>query len=82
MTMIQVEVVLYATLAEYVPGSKPGVPSVMELEEGKTVQELLEMLGVPGNDAKLIFINGVIKDPDCVLGDRDRVGIFPPVAGG
>ena len=47
-----------------------------------TVKELLETTGVPLGDVKTIFINGLHASGDTVLGDADRVGVFPPVAGG
>ncbi|MCR4440714.1 MAG: MoaD/ThiS family protein [Peptococcaceae bacterium] len=80
--MITVEVIVYATLVDYVPGSRPGAPLAVRLEKGKTVLELLEQLGIPGEKTKLVFINGVSRNMDHILNDGDRVGIFPPIAGG
>lgn len=49
---------------------------------GTTVRNLLKELGVPENDAKLIFINGIKKELSSTLHGGERVGIFPPVGGG
>ena len=81
--MIKVEVRLYATLRKYHPEEKVGEALVCELADGTTVQELLEdELGVPPGEVKIVFVNGVSRDFDHVLDDGDRLGIFPPVAGG
>ena len=81
--MIRVEVRLYATLRKYQPEVKIGEALVRELAEGTTVLKLLENeLGVPPDEVKTIFVNGVSQSFDYVLADGDRVGIFPPVAGG
>ena len=81
--MIRVEARLYATLRKYDPGGKVGEALVRELAEGTTVQKLLEKeLGVPPGEVKTVFVNGLSRSFDYVLADGDRVGIFPPVAGG
>ncbi len=81
--MIRVEVRLYATLRKYHPEGKVGEALVRELAEGTTVQKLLENeLRVPPGEVKTVFVNGVSRSFDHVLADGDRVGIFPPVAGG
>jgi len=81
--VIRVEVRLYATLRKYQPEVKIGEALVRELAEGTTVLKLLENeLGVPPDEVKTIFVNGVSQSFDYVLADGDRVGIFPPVAGG
>ena len=52
------------------------------VEDGTTVMVLLEKLGVPLGEAKLIFINGVMGTLNIVIEDGDRIGVFPPVGGG
>jgi len=49
--------------------------------DGITVQDLHELLKL-GDMPKVTAVNGVITKKDSVLYDRDRIGIFPPVAGG
>ncbi len=81
--VIRVEVRLYATLRKYQPERKVGEALVCELAEGTTVQKFLEKeLGVPPGEVKIVFVNGVSRSFDHVLADGDRVGIFPPIAGG
>jgi molybdopterin converting factor small subunit len=81
--VIRVEVRLYATLKEYHPEGKVGEALIRELAEGTTVQKFLENeLGVPPDEVKTVFVNGIRRRFGHVLADGDRVGIFPPVGGG
>jgi molybdopterin synthase sulfur carrier subunit len=80
---MKIEVKLYASLRRYTPESKEGaVSQIMEVEEEITIGRLLERLKVPVEVVKLIFLNGVHARPDQVLHEGDRLGVFPPVAGG
>ena len=54
----------------------------MEVEEGTRIKELIVRLSIPQESPKFIFLNGVHAEGDEVLKDGDRVGAFPPVAGG
>jgi molybdopterin synthase sulfur carrier subunit len=81
--VIRVEARLYATLKKYHPEGKAGEVLIRELAEGTTLQKFLENeMGVPPGEVKIVFVNGVSRSFDHVLTDGDRVGIFPPVAGG
>lgn len=80
---VKVEIKLYASLGRYLPDLKGGSASqMMEVEEGMTIGILLESLKVPAEVVKLIFLNGTHARTDQVLHDGDRLGVFPPVAGG
>lgn len=69
---------LFATLSKYSPSSADKYP----IEPGTTVQNLLQELGVPETDAKLIFINGIKSNLTSSLQGGERIGIFPPIGGG
>jgi len=80
---LKVELKLCASLAKYAPetpGSQGTV--VIELPEGKTIGEMLKGVKVPLESVKLVFLNGVHSDMNQPLREGDRVGVFPPVAGG
>jgi molybdopterin converting factor small subunit len=77
-----VTVKLFASLARFSPGRLPGVPFEMNLSESATVQDLVNQLGIPPEETKISFINGLIRDLDQVLIQGDEVGIFPPIGGG
>ena len=52
------------------------------IEPGARVADVLEKIGAPIEEAKLIFINNKRGELSTVLNDGDRVGGFPPVGGG
>ena len=80
--MITVRVQLYATLRRYRPDLKVGEPLAVQLAEGSTVAHLLQQLGVPQDEVKVVFVNGIVRDQNHPLADGDELGIFPPIGGG
>lgn len=68
----------FATLAVYVPRNAEDYA----LADGASVAGLISGLGIPPAEVKIIFVNGVRCEPDRVLLDGDRVGLFPAVGGG
>lgn len=80
---MKIELNLYASLARYLPreGGAP-VNRIWEVDEDTTILALLDRLQVPMGRVKLIFLNGLHARGDEILRDGDRVGVFPPVAGG
>lgn len=69
---------LFATLRPYAPEQADRYA----IASGTTVGDVVRELNIPAKDAKLIFINNIRKEPDTLLQDGDRLGIFPPVGGG
>lgn len=79
---MKIEINLYASLAPYGPVREDRGPRFLEVEPGVTIREILKRLGVPLESVKMIFLNGVHGEGEEVLKEGDRVGVFPPVAGG
>ncbi len=80
---MKIQLRLFASLAVYLPDQRKDSPSCLaEVEEGTTIKSLLESLKVPPELPKIIFLNGVHADETAVLKDGDRLGVFPPLAGG
>lgn len=81
---IKIEVRLFANLQRYYcPERKPGEAWSLAVGEGTTLKQLVEeRLSIPREAVKTVFVNGRSEDDDYILADGDRVGIFPPVAGG
>jgi molybdopterin converting factor small subunit len=75
---IHVQIRFYASLKALEPPSAASHP----LAPGTTVGEALAQFRVPGDQVKLVFVNGRKTDLDQVLRDGDRLGVFPPVGGG
>jgi len=80
--MITVQVKLFATLRQYRPGLGIGEAFPVELPERATLADLIQALGLPQGEVKVVFVNALFREPEHVLGDGDEVGIFPPVGGG
>jgi sulfur-carrier protein len=80
---MKIELKLYASLGRYMPQvSLEKKQGLLEVGEGTTIRALLESLRVPLETVKLIFLNGTHAKDNEVLNDGDRLGVFPPVAGG
>ncbi|MBT4287859.1 MAG: MoaD/ThiS family protein [Deltaproteobacteria bacterium] len=79
---MKIEFNLFASLNQYMPELKNDQPNIMDFESGSSVQDILELLSVPVDQVKLIFVNGVRGKPDYQLQEGDRLGVFPAVAGG
>jgi len=79
---MKIEVRLYASLGRYLPDEREGNSCVLEVPPGTTIQDLFLRLKIPSDAPKIIFLNGIHARGEEVLKDGDRVGAFPPVAGG
>jgi molybdopterin converting factor small subunit len=80
--MLTVSVKLFATLRRHYPDLGIGEAMPVEIEDGATVQDLLQQLALPEDQVKIIFVNGIVRETDDELEDGDDLGIFPPVGGG
>ncbi len=80
---MKIELNLFASLARYAP-AKTGSHGhlILDAAEGTTIMELLKRLELPIDKIKMVFLNGLHATGDEILRDGDRVGVFPPVAGG
>jgi len=78
MTPTTIQLKLFAGLAAFTPENSDRLP----IQPGVTVAGVLQQLNIPRIKAHLIFINGIKKSLDARLEGGERVGIFPPVAGG
>jgi molybdopterin converting factor small subunit len=54
---------------------------MLDAPDGITVGALQDLLGI-GAATIVTVVNGVIEKKDLVLRNNDRVGMFPPIAGG
>ncbi|MBW1785655.1 MAG: MoaD/ThiS family protein [Deltaproteobacteria bacterium] len=79
--MKKIQLNLYASLSRFMPEEDRSGHG-LELAGETTVREVLVRFNVPLETVKMIFINGRHAGMDAVLNDGDRVGVFPPVAGG
>ena len=77
--MSSVTVNLYAAFRSLIDG-QPSV--VVEIDEGETIEQLLLELGVPIEEARIIFCNNRIVDVTHPLSGGESVGVFPAIGGG
>jgi molybdopterin converting factor small subunit len=78
---IKIEVRLFATLTAYLPG-REGNAANMELPDGATVGDLVQMLAIPDDLPRVTLVNGRNAELDQRLLSGDVVTLFPPLAGG
>ena len=79
---MKVQMILYASLAHLLPADRVGNSCVIETANGSTIRDLMNMMNVPRDQTKVIFLNGRHAGEDQVVREGDRVAVFPPVAGG
>lgn len=75
---VHINLKLFTTLRRFLPPA----PDQYPVAAGTAIRELIAELGLPQEEAKLIFIDGIKGTLDSVLQGGERVGIFPPVGGG
>ena len=54
----------------------------LELPDGVTAGEIIDMIAIPPTEVTLIFINGRHSMPETKLADGDTLALFPPIGGG
>jgi len=84
---MQVTLKLFASLTSYLPRNKKnGIEADIEVAEGSTIGDMIELYKIPSKSAHLVMVNGVYIKPEernqYVLKANDALAICPPVAGG
>jgi molybdopterin converting factor small subunit len=77
-----VKVKLFATLRKYLPELELGGSKEIQVDPGISIAELYKKLGIPIEEIKLAYVNGIYCEPEHILSDGDEIGIFPPIGGG
>ena len=52
-----------------------------DLDEGHTVEDLVQRAGIDREEIKIAFVNSRIVDLDTTLSEGDQVGLAPAVGG-
>lgn len=79
---MEITVELFATLVRYLPAGTRGKSTILTVEGGATVAQVLKGLGIPDDMPFTTLVNGRHSEPDQVLKPGDRLSAFPPLAGG
>jgi hypothetical protein len=82
---MKVEVRLYGSLRRYRPADAPGAPHTPFTTNAPadiSVTALSALLGIPDGLAGAAAVNDEAVEGSAILKDGDKVGFFPPSAGG
>jgi sulfur-carrier protein len=77
-----IDLMLSSALRPYVPDYDPLKGMQIEAKPDLTVLALMESLGIPAKEVKIVMLNGRSAPKDSPLNDGDRLGLFPAVGGG
>ena len=84
---MQIELKLFMRFKEYLPEGGVNGIAQHEIKDGSTFKDLLNDIGMPVEEDKIIVINGISHKQgeeanDLLIKNNDTVAIFPPIAGG
>ena len=77
---MKINVKCFATLSEHETCDYKNSKEY-EISNGEMVKGLVNHLGIPEEQAKIIFVNGKKVGLDAVLHDGDQVGLAPDTGG-
>ena len=81
---MNIELKMFMKFKKYLPPDSVDGKAVMSLEEGSTLEDLMNILGIAGDEPKIVVINGIshgVADSQ-ILKEGDVVSFFAPVGGG
>ena len=83
---MQVTLKLFASLSPYLPKNAKRDEVQLDVPEGITVAQMIEMQNLPNQLVHLVLLNGHFVAPDqratTVIQENDALALCPPVAGG
>lgn len=79
---MNVKVKLFSYLAKLLPPCSQNNTAEIIIEEGVTVEDLLNMLNVPNDTTNVVLVNRKYQDRKTMLNEGDTVTVFPPITGG
>jgi molybdopterin converting factor small subunit len=87
MKKITVVVKLFVNFKKYLPPDAVDGKAIISLDEGSTLEDLLNILTIPTDEPKMLLINGLsqgifTKVNPYPLKEGDTIVLFPPAGGG
>ena len=79
---MKVKVVLFGPHARLLPPGAHGNSASIDAEEGATVADVLDALGVPPDGRSYVQLNGAREDLTATLHGGDEVRVIVPLGGG
>ena len=77
--MPRVTVSTYAHLRQYT-GGRPTIE--IELPPPGTIRCVLQQMGIPADQTRIVFVNSRAADMEDVVRDGDRIDLFSAIGGG
>ncbi len=78
-----IQVKVFSTLRHYLPDSDRRLEGDQwEVPDGVRVDDVLDMLHIPGEEARVLLVNGRRADGTRRLSPNDVLHVFPPMCGG
>ena len=78
---MEIKLRLHWWLGSYLPDSHAKSVTLI-LTERRSIDELLQMQGIPREEVGLIVVNGSLSSRDRTVNDRDDVQLYPWLEGG
>ena len=75
---MHITVKCFATFRGFQPEDGENFP----ISDGETVGAVIDRLGIPKDQLRLVFVNSTHSSLDTVLNDGDTLGFFPAIGGG
>ena len=84
MKKINIQLKMFMKFEKYLPPDSVDGKAMIVLEEGKTLEDLINILGIPIDEPRIVVINGISHGVAnaSVLAEGDIVAFFAPVGGG
>ena len=83
---MKIQLKLFATLSDHLPPGARRNAAEVEVPDGATPHQVMDLYGVPRSQAHLVVLNGVFVLPhqrnNQPLSEGDTLALWPPVAGG
>jgi molybdopterin converting factor small subunit len=81
--MVAVTIRSYVMLPNAPPDFRLGRPFELQVDEQTTLARLTDtVLSIPPGEVALVAVDGSLAELDYVIGEQDRVDLFPPIMGG
>lgn len=79
---MEIEIKLFSYLAKLLPPGSQNNTAKINVKEGVTVEDLLDLLNIPNDTTNVVLVNRKYQDRKTKLNDGDTVTVFPPITGG
>lgn len=79
---MKVKVILFGHHARLLPPGSSGNTTSVEVRQGSTIADVLDVLGVPPDGRSYVQLNGSREEPSAALDEGDEVRVIVPLGGG